>query len=142
MCMSVHHSRMGYIWYVCNATVYALEQYPLYTCGLKITNTPSTNELRNESVWILVIWRWSRISGLCGLVVRTFVTRIDTRLRGYGGRGFESRQWPNFSHIFKVLFVESNLELNISKFILNFQIYKVTKPSHLKYSIISLLFTW
>ena len=23
-------------------------------------------------------------------------TRIDTRLRGYGGRGFESRQWPNF----------------------------------------------
>ena len=69
-------------------------------------------------------------------MVRTFVTRIDTRLRGYGGRGFESRQWPNFSHIFKVLFVESNLELNISKFILNFQIYKVTKPSHLKYSII------
>ena len=90
----------------------------------KITNTPSTNELRNESVWILVIWRWSRISGLCGLVVRTFVTRIDTRLRGYGGRGFESRQWPSFSHIFKVLFGESNLELNISKFILNFQIYR------------------
>ena len=41
-----------------------------------------------------------------------------------------------FHTFFKVLFVESNLELNISKFNLDFQIYKVTKLSHFKYSII------
>ena len=38
---------------------------------------------------------------------------------GYGGRGLEPLQRSNFSHIFKVQFVKSNLKLNISKFILD-----------------------
>ena len=49
---------------------------------------------------------------------------------GCGGWGFESCQRSNVSHIFKVLFMKSDLELNISKFNLNFQIYTFKESPH------------
>ena len=81
---------------------------------------------------------WSDVPTCTFLNSRVSLTRLIS-LYGYPSLGFigsNSVSGLIFHTFFKVLFVESNLELNISKFNLDFQIYKVTKPSYLKYSII------
>ena len=66
----------------------------------------------------------SRTNGLCGLVVRTFVTRYGIRVRGLWG----SQVWILSETIFHTTFGRTKVQV-ISKFIVNFHLYQGRKRS-------------
>ena len=105
MCMSVHtYFRMGFIWFVCNATamyVNITHYTDLWFEDHTHLRIYSINELGK---WICVnvsIDTAVEPSGLCGLVVRTFVARYGTRLLGLWGSQVRILSEANFSHIFR-----------------------------------------
>ena len=113
--MSVHtYFRIGFIWFVCNATVYARDHYSIDLWFEDHTrlHAYNINELGNGFVNTCIsIDTAVKPSGLCGLVDRTFVTKYSIRLRGLLGSQVRILTDTNFSHIFfEVQFVKSNLE--------------------------------